>query len=99
MLLLLKLNADINQHNFDGYTALMYASARGHKDSVITLLKHGAVPNLADNDGYTALDLAQKNEHGDTVAILEEAMRKQPGSQPWTDRANDSEGPGRGGRD
>lgn len=46
---------DPNYQNDDGWTALMWASKRGHIDVVTTLLEFDADPDIINNDNKTAL--------------------------------------------
>jgi len=66
---LLNNNANPNQKDSLGFTALMIA-AQGKKDIVQLLLKHGANTELKDLGRRTALDIAQQFGHDDIVAIL-----------------------------
>lgn len=63
----------VNQRNRDGYTALLLASAHGHRDCCSLLLSLGSAnPMLAlDKAPYsTALDLALRGQHHDVVNCL-----------------------------
>eukprot|EP00808_Paulinella_micropora_P013020 g66242.t1 len=56
-----------------GMTALMWASAEGHKDVISLLLQHNAEVGLQEKDGSTALHLAVLQHGfapGDAVTIL-----------------------------
>ena len=54
----------------NGFTALMYAAWKGHKDVVEILLVAGAKIDAADNNGNTALMLAAREGHKDVVEML-----------------------------
>ena len=59
------------QENKDGWTALMYASARGHSEIVRLLVDRGAELDITDKkDGETALILASARGHSEIVKIL-----------------------------
>ena len=60
----------------NGFTALMYAAWKGHKDVVEILLVAGAKIDAADNNGNTALMLAAREGHKDVVEILLSAGTK-----------------------
>lgn len=70
VLTLLKLGANVNTPNFDGYTPLMSASESGHIEILNTLLRYGADIGAVDANGMTALALAKKNN----VAQIEAAL-------------------------
>ena len=52
---LLGKGANPNAKESDGWTALMWAAARGQLEVVLLLLENGAEIDAKDNDGYTAL--------------------------------------------
>ena len=62
----LELNADINQEDKSGNTALLLASAGGHIAAVRILLNNRAIlkPNKS---GLNCLDVAIENQQGDVV--------------------------------
>jgi ankyrin repeat protein len=60
---------NINEHDTDGATALIYAAKGGHLDTVKELVKLGADPNLS-NRGYTPLQAAKDFIQDDIVAYL-----------------------------
>ncbi|KAH7144601.1 ankyrin repeat-containing domain protein, partial [Dactylonectria estremocensis] len=68
--LLLKEGASPNIADFDGDTALLLASGRGHHKIVELLLQKGADPNIANTDGDTPLQLASGNGHQKVVELL-----------------------------
>ena len=55
-------NSNVDIQGYNGWTALMYASANGYKNRVQLLLNHNADIHVTRNDGKTALDLAQTRE-------------------------------------
>jgi len=71
--LLLKNNANINEKNNDGWTALMLSSQHSNKKSkletVKLLLEHGANINEKEKDGWTALMMASR--YSNTTSNLE----------------------------
>jgi len=77
--------ADLNQTDAGGRTALMMAAAGGHLEAVFALLNAGADPALRDNTRRSARDyaLARYDESGQTIArILEDAIGPLPISDP-----------------
>lgn len=56
--------------DFSGATALHYAAANGHHESVEFLLKQKVDPNIKNNDQNTALQLAYKEEKKLCIEIL-----------------------------
>lgn len=67
---LITLNANIDQTNKFGDTALMMASSEGRLDVVLRLLKCGANVNIANNVGNTALIFAAHDIHTNVVQAL-----------------------------
>lgn len=65
-----KKKTNIEATSKDGYTALIYASAKGHVAIVQYLLKKGASPAAADKDGMNAADFAEQKGHGDILSLL-----------------------------
>jgi len=63
----------LNQLNFNGWTALQYASRYGHRDSAQVLLEAKALPDVTQEDGYTALMSASQWGHTEIVKLLLEA--------------------------
>lgn len=61
---------NIDNTTQSGRTALMWASANGHTNTVILLLSAGADVNIINRAGKTALILASKNGHTDIVKVL-----------------------------
>jgi hypothetical protein len=67
----LDLGADINtQSESNGYTPLIWASSRGHTETVRLLLEEGADVNVQANDGQTALMRAADYGHVEVVTLL-----------------------------
>ena len=67
----LDLGADVNaQSENNGYTPLIWASSRGHTETVRLLLEAGADVNLTANDGQTALMRAADYGHAEVVELL-----------------------------
>jgi hypothetical protein len=68
---LLELGADVNlKSSGDGYTALSYASSKGHRDLVELLLNRGADILMKTNEGYSALYCASSCGHKNVVKLL-----------------------------
>ncbi|MGY0036709.1 ankyrin repeat domain-containing protein [Pedobacter sp. NJ-S-72] len=63
--------ADVDQMNFNGATALIFAATFGHEDIVKYLLSHGAGKSIKDNFGKTALDYAINQGTQSIIIILE----------------------------
>jgi ankyrin repeat protein len=64
------INLDINAKALDGWTSLMSASWKGHKEIVELLLKNGADINAKNSDGWTALMSASWKGHKEIVELL-----------------------------
>ncbi|CAH1112571.1 unnamed protein product [Psylliodes chrysocephalus] len=62
--------AQVDDKDENGTTALMVAAAKGKSAMVRELLTHGADPNIDDNDSWTALLCAAKEGHTDIVLQL-----------------------------
>ena len=60
---------DPNIRNYDGETALIYASNNGRIDIVESLLRYGADPNIRNSYGETALIKASSCSHAKYFAI------------------------------
>jgi len=67
---LLSKGADVNARADDSSTALMVASAHGHRDVVGLLLKKGADVNARTNSGATALMVASVHGYLKIVKLL-----------------------------
>ena len=52
------------------WTALIWASSRGHRETASLLLDRGADINLKNNDGETALMEASSSGHTEIVSLL-----------------------------
>jgi ankyrin repeat protein len=69
--ILLKANADLNtQENSTGWTALMFAVNKGHKDIVQRLVSAGADVHIRDKRGRSALSLALERGDVDVMKVL-----------------------------
>jgi ankyrin repeat protein len=71
-----QLHVDVNQRDFNGYTALHYAAARGDNEMILYLVSKGADPRLVADDGMTTVDMANGpkqriNPFPKTIALLE----------------------------
>lgn len=62
--------ANLNIQDKGGYTALMYAAAKGNIEIVEILLKNGADKNLKTAKENTALYFAEKNNFSNIVKLL-----------------------------
>ena len=70
-----KSGCDVNQPDRRHRTALHWAAAKGHEDTVATLLASGANIRATARwgaGGYTAADLAAANGHGGIAAYISE---------------------------
>ena len=65
--------ANINAIDDKGWSALMFAAARGQSDIVRILMSRGADPNMKSKEGETALMIATNGDHKETVRVLREA--------------------------
>lgn len=72
--------AELNTY---GWTALHYASVKGHTEVVKYLLQEGAMPNAPSPNGTTALMMAMANNHQPIVQLLLNA-----GADPYLVDAN-----------
>jgi len=63
----------LEEKSKDGYTALLYASAKGHGQMVEYLIEQGANVDAVDNDGISALEYAKKKKHLAIVQKLKDA--------------------------
>ena len=61
---------DIDETNFVGQTALMYAAAGGDEDMLLYLLKLGADRYARDKEGRSAAKWAKNNNHPQLYMIL-----------------------------
>lgn len=68
---LLKCGISINQVEGNGYSALIKASIKGHKNIVEWLLQKGADKSLRSFDSKTALDYARENKHKEIIQLLD----------------------------
>ena len=72
-LLLERGNADIEETEPKGNTALNLAAQRGHASTVALLLSKGAKVDTKDNDGFTTLLAAVQKGHTEVCELLLEA--------------------------
>ncbi|MCP3898459.1 MAG: hypothetical protein GY707_01850, partial [Desulfobacteraceae bacterium] len=68
--ILLEKNADVNEQDTEGTTALMAAISEGHINIVKTLIEKNADVNIKNNSGYTALAMAISSGHIDIIQVL-----------------------------
>ncbi|NND88533.1 MAG: ankyrin repeat domain-containing protein, partial [Flavobacteriaceae bacterium] len=71
--ILLKSGANPNVTNFNGATALIFATTFSHPDIVKLLLEAGADKTIADDRGNTALDHAKMQGKKAIIELLESA--------------------------
>jgi ankyrin repeat protein len=64
------MGADVNVKDDNGWTALMRAADKRHKDIVKLLLEKGTDINVKDGNGWTALMRAAANEHEVVVELV-----------------------------
>lgn len=69
--ILIKAGAEVNIAGISGFTALIFASIKGHIEIAKLLLKAGAAINIADVDGHTAWQHAALNGHAEIVKLLD----------------------------
>ena len=67
---LLESGANPSAQDEDGWTALHFASTKGHAELVQLLLHHRADHGIKDNDGFTPLHEAARNNHTMVVDLL-----------------------------
>ena len=70
---LLESGANPSAQDEDGWTALHFASTKGHTDLVELLLQAKADHAIKDNDGFTALHEAARSDHKEVVRLLLDA--------------------------
>jgi ankyrin repeat protein len=68
--LMLATRADMNIIDYKGRSALIWASAKGHREAVKKLLAWGANATIKDIKGRTALDHATANGHMRIAKLL-----------------------------
>ena len=74
--LLLKRGASPDAYGVDFIdTALTAASAAGHREIVLLLIRSGARLDLKDSSGKTALDRAEEGGHKDIALVLRGAAQ------------------------
>ena len=58
----MRTTANVNAHDHDGKTALMYSAEKNSPDNVKLLLSYGADVSLKSLDGKSAADFSQSEE-------------------------------------
>ncbi|KIM29140.1 hypothetical protein M408DRAFT_329139 [Serendipita vermifera MAFF 305830] len=71
-LLDLDVEADVNEKDEYGYTALHLAADRGHPSIARLLLQRGADVSILDADGFSALELAEASGKEEVVQVLKQ---------------------------
>jgi len=71
--ILIEGNADLNQKDSKGNTALTHAASRGYTEIVRQLINHHANLDIMNSEGYTALMLAQQRRRTEIVEMLKKA--------------------------
>jgi len=71
--ILIEGNADLNQKDSKGNTALIHAASRGYTEIVKQLINHHANLDIMNSEGYTALMLAQQRRRTEIVEMLKKA--------------------------
>jgi uncharacterized protein len=71
-------DADVNEIDENGDTALIQAAAAGYKDTVLALLEYGADANIKNKQGMTAIKLAEMRGHEELVEVLFPYSEPQP---------------------
>jgi ankyrin repeat protein len=69
-MLLISSGVDVNAAMVGGYTALLFAAARGDKDLAASLVSHGANVNAKNDQGITALHMAADQGRRDLAELL-----------------------------
>src|SRR5262245_1880766 len=64
----------IDEQDTDGYTALIWAAARGDDSAVSVLLSFGANPNLANDRQQTALFMAAQGHDPRVIKIMRDLI-------------------------
>ncbi|CAK9863968.1 unnamed protein product [Sphagnum jensenii] len=93
----LDFEADINEIDSNGLTALHSAVAEGHLHTAKFLISHGANIWKMDNGGLTPLDLACQLDKHEIIAVLRAANKLDPGSFEQSQGQTSSKGLNRGG--
>jgi len=84
---------DIEETSKDGYTALIYATAKGHEDVVKYLIQQGANTNAVDDIGTSVLSFALKKEEYSIASMLKKAGATKEGKVTQPDDAAKDETP------
>lgn len=74
---LIKAGADVNAQNYNGATALIYATENNNEQMVKILLEAGANVKLKTKQGYDALNIAQKFGRTNIIKLLKSYEAKE----------------------
>ncbi|PNP79778.1 hypothetical protein FNYG_06871 [Fusarium nygamai] len=72
----------IDRQDTDGYTALIWAAARGDDSAVSVLLSFGADPNLANDRQQTALHMAAQGHDPRVIKIMRDLIHSGAEADP-----------------
>eukprot|EP00389_Voromonas_pontica_P004044 GDKH01006002.1.p1 GENE.GDKH01006002.1~~GDKH01006002.1.p1 ORF type:complete len:214 (+),score=39.79 GDKH01006002.1:126-767(+) len=81
MLLHLLKYSNADERDYQGWTALMYASQRGNLRQVILLLQAGCDVSLRNKHGQTASEIARDYERRDVAQLLSNAEAQRGGNR------------------
>lgn len=62
---------DVNARDQQGWTPLMHAASKGHKDLCYLLLRHGADKTILDKSGLSVIEIATNEGHLDIAGCIE----------------------------
>lgn len=73
--------ANLDQQDFNGYTALHFAALHGNIDCARSLVDGGADPGIINKHGHTALGVALESNYGAVAAFLQTCAGTDSGSE------------------
>ena len=76
-----ELGFDVNARDFNGYTAMHHAAARGDNEMILWLVAHGGDVKVVSRKGQTTVDMAngpvqRVSPFPETIALLEKLGAK-----------------------